>query len=362
MRAFLGHRDKPQLSGDVTYYNDNEPYVCAWLRNLIAEGYLPDGEVDDRSILAVQPSDLPDTCHFFAGIGGWPYALRLAGWPDDRPAWTASLPCQPWSAAGKSGGVEDERHLWPAFFRLVAERRPPTIFGEQVSAAIALGWLDGIFDDLEGIGYACGAVVIPACSVGAPHIRKRIFWVAESASARRAGAGQHDGRPSPLSARSEQCGEDGFAADGLELPEGDGRQQWRPESGGRGAEPRCESERMGNTDESRQQGRSKRPDEHADQLALGAASQPIGLAKPARAELQGQPSAGPRQRPWDSSQVIWCRDGKYRRIPAEPAFQPLADAGEMRGRPRVGVLRAAGNSIVAEAAAEFVRAFMEARL
>jgi DNA (cytosine-5)-methyltransferase 1 len=123
------------------YYNENDPFAAAWLRNLIAAGRLPQGEVDDRSILEVQPSDLAgfSSCHFFAGIGGWPYALRLAGWPDERPVWTGSCPCQPLSVAGKGRGHADQRHLWPAFFGLIAECRPPVVFGEQVASA--LGWV-----------------------------------------------------------------------------------------------------------------------------------------------------------------------------------------------------------------------------
>jgi DNA (cytosine-5)-methyltransferase 1 len=98
-------------------------------------------------------------------------ALRLAGWPDDRPVWTGSCPCQPFSAAGAGKAADDERHLWPAWLPLIAEWRPPVVFGEQVEAAIGWGWLDAVFADLEAEGYACGAAVLPACSVGAPHIR-----------------------------------------------------------------------------------------------------------------------------------------------------------------------------------------------
>src|SRR5690606_12736770 len=111
-----------------------DPYAADWLRNLIREGHIADGEVDTRSIVDVAPSDLVAfaQCHFFAGIGVWSHALRLAGWPDDRPIWTGSCPCQPFSAAGKRKGTEDERHLWPVFYRLIAECRPPIVLGEQV--------------------------------------------------------------------------------------------------------------------------------------------------------------------------------------------------------------------------------------
>ena len=158
------------------YYNENDPYPAQWLRNLQAAGHLPTGVVDERSIVDVQPQDCHETSHFFAGIGGWPYALHLAGWPVDRPVWTGSCPCQPFSSAGRAKGVLDERHLWPAFFRLIAERRPPVVFGEQVASKDGLEWLAGVRADLEGAGYAVGASDLCAASIGAPHIRQRLYW------------------------------------------------------------------------------------------------------------------------------------------------------------------------------------------
>jgi DNA (cytosine-5)-methyltransferase 1 len=87
----------------MNYYNEFDPKAAAWLRELIAAGQIPRGEVDDRSIVEVRPGDLAGyvQCHFFAGIGGWAYALKLAGWPESRSVWTASLPCQPFSPAGQ---------------------------------------------------------------------------------------------------------------------------------------------------------------------------------------------------------------------------------------------------------------------
>src|SRR5215831_8748987 len=166
----------------MTWFNDNEPYVAAWLRNLY-----PEAVIDERSILDVRAADLVghSRCHFFAGIGGWQYALELAGWPEDEPVWTASLPCQPFSAAGRADGVLDSRHLWPAFHRLVAECRPAVIVGEQVASTAGRHWLAGIRTDLEALGYAVGAADLCAASVGAPHIRQRLFWVANAASTRR---------------------------------------------------------------------------------------------------------------------------------------------------------------------------------
>ncbi len=167
------------------YYNEHDPYTAQWLRNLISAGHIAPGEVDDRSILEVTPDDLRgyEQCHFFAGIGGWSAALRLAGWPDDRPVWTGSCPCQPFSAAGKQRGSEDERHLWPAFFNLIRECRPASVFGEQVAGAAGLAWIDHVCADMEGAGYAAAAADLPACSVGAPHRRQRLFWAANNNTA-----------------------------------------------------------------------------------------------------------------------------------------------------------------------------------
>jgi len=162
------------------YYNDNEPFVCAWLKNLIAAKLLPAGDVDERPIEAVSADDVRGytQAHFFAGIGGWPYALQLAGW-GDRPIWTGSCPCQPFSAAGKRAKQSDERHLWPHWYRLIREQSPPTIFGEQVDDAVAAGWIDDAFSDLESSAYACAAAILPACGVSAPHERQRIYFVAD---------------------------------------------------------------------------------------------------------------------------------------------------------------------------------------
>ncbi len=162
------------------YYNEFDPAAAAWLRELIAAGLIPHGDVDERSIEDVKPGDLSGyrQCHFFAGIGGWAYALALAGWPPDRSVWTGSCPCQPFSAAGKGAGFDDQRHLWPAWFHLIRECRPAAVFGEQVASKAAEPWIDLVHADVEGVGYAFGCVPFPAAGVGAPHIRDRAYWVA----------------------------------------------------------------------------------------------------------------------------------------------------------------------------------------
>jgi DNA (cytosine-5)-methyltransferase 1 len=171
----------------AAYYNENKPYAAQWLRNLIAAGLIAPGEVDERSIEDVRPDDLKQytQCHFFAGIGVWSYALRLAGWPDDRPVWTGSCPCQPFSDAGKGLGFADERHLWPAWFHLIGECRPSNLYGEQVASKAARSWVDLVFADLENLGYACGAAVLPVASVGGPQERDRLWWMADANDQRR---------------------------------------------------------------------------------------------------------------------------------------------------------------------------------
>ncbi|MBS9427842.1 DNA cytosine methyltransferase [Photorhabdus akhurstii] len=171
----------------AAYYNEIDPFAAQWLRNLIAAGHIATGIVDERSTEDVTPNDLQGftQCHFFAGIGVWSYALRRAGWPDDKPVWTGSCPCQPFSEAGKKKGFADERHLWPAFFHLISQCRPGVIFGEQVASKNGLAWFDIVQADLETENYASAAVDLCAASVGAAHIRQRLFFCATDANGTR---------------------------------------------------------------------------------------------------------------------------------------------------------------------------------
>lgn len=175
------------------YYNEFNPKAAQRLRSLIARGLIPDGQVDARSIELVTPDDLKGftQCHFFAGIGGWPYALRLAGWPDNRPVWTASCPCQPYSAAsvghGGAQGHSDDRDLWPVFAPLARECCPDAILGEQVDKAVSWGWWDRAAMDLEGMSYAAAAAILRADAYGAAHQRKRLYWMADAGRTGRQG-------------------------------------------------------------------------------------------------------------------------------------------------------------------------------
>ena len=163
----------------AVYYNEWDPFMAQWLRKLIEAGHLPPGDVDERDIREITPDDLKGYTqhHFFAGVGGWSEALFLAGWPADRPVWTGSCPCQPFSTAGKGLGEKDERHLWPVWFQLIRKCQPSTVFGEQVASKAGREWLSGVRTDLETVGYAVGAADLCAASVGSPQIRQRLWWM-----------------------------------------------------------------------------------------------------------------------------------------------------------------------------------------
>ena len=190
----------------MNFYNEWDGFAADWLESLIEDGLIPNGVVDRRSITDIDPEELNEftQCHFFAGIGGWSRALQLAGWSPDRPVWTGSPPCQSFSTAGKGKGKDDERHLWPVFFNLIRECQPPTVFGEQVAAAIRHGWLDDLQTDFEREGYAAGAVVLPAGGIGAPHKRDRLFFTAKRVGNSSSKSSQRRARSIPRA--QEECG------------------------------------------------------------------------------------------------------------------------------------------------------------
>lgn len=297
----------------TAYYNEHEPYAAQWLRNLISQNLIAPGDVDERSIVDVKPDDLKGytQCHFFAGIGGWSYAARLAGWPDERPLWTGSCPCQPFSVAGKGEGASDERHLWPVFFSLIRARRPDVVMGEQVAAAVGKDWLDGVHSDLESINYTCGAAIVPACSVDAPHRRDRLWFVADSQRER----------------RERRQG----ASAGHELDrENAGRIEGHRRSTGLHEDDSSERRGMADANITRE---SEEREQRSGQLS-GIGSNSRGSA-------------------WIGADWLTGADGKARRI--EPSIRLLA-----HGVPaRVGKLRAYGNAIVPQVAAEVIGAYME---
>ncbi|HBC6987136.1 DNA cytosine methyltransferase [Klebsiella oxytoca] len=319
----------------VAYYNEIDPFAAQWLRNLIAAGHIAPGEVDERSIEDVTPDDLRGftQCHFFAGIGVWSHSLRLAGWPDDRPVWTGSCPCQPFSAAGKGDGFADERHLWPHFFHLISERRPQHVFGEQVASGNANTWFDLVQADLEGVGYAFGLVPFTSAGIGAPHIRERAYWVANS-------GGERLNRIDSLLQR-EECGR--VTESVLEASRDRNAGSVANTNGERSQRERenCHQERWEGSD-------------------VRQAGLRCGTGVISTLEVNGF---------WRDADWLLCRDGKWR--PVEPGTFPLVDGAAARmGRVepgvervassnRVGRLKGYGNAINAQAAAAFIRAYME---
>lgn len=317
------------------FYNEWDSYAADWLRNLCAAGHIAPGVVDSRSIRDVRPVDLDGytRVHFFAGIGGWDLALQLAGWPDDVPVWTGSCPCQPFSAAGKRGGFDDDRHLWPEFFRLIGECRPGFVMGEQVASRDGLAWLDLVHTDLEGAGYAIWAADLCAAGVGAPHIRQRLWWVGVADAEE-----QSSGRPGDSRSKSEaRCG--------------------RPIAGGRGA-----FSLLADSFGSRLEGRDARPLGHKREAAerSGATSGLGDANRDGSQSWDGAPSPAGHGHsavatgvgPWSDVDWLPCRDGKAR--PTRPGLFPLAHGVSAR----VGKLRAAGNAIVPQVGAAFIRAVM----
>lgn len=295
------------------YYNEISKQKAAWLRHLIEERLIADGVVDERSIEKVQPEDLDGfvQCHWFAGIGLWSLCLRKAGWDDDRPVWSGSCPCGPFSIAGRQEGFEDPRHLWPQWFRLIEKCRPDVIFGEQSDQALA--WLDLVQGDLEGRGYAVGSVDIPAAGFGGAHRRNRLGFVAD--------------------AHNTQWWAD-------RAPGNDGR--W-PKTG------RVESDRhLGNGGASFGAGGVL-----GDPCMAGLPDAQLGIVRRSWRGEEGRTVEQPGDPLWAGPDWLLCRDRRWR--PIEPDLSPLVDASPAR----MVRLRGYGDGIDVEAFTNLISAYME---
>jgi len=298
-------------------YNELEEYPARWLESLMASGDIPRGYVIQGDLRDIPTDSLQRVTqyHTFAGIGGWPLALRMAGYPADAPVWTGSCPCQPFSSAvrGEPKGTKDERHLWPAWLEQITECRPPIIFGEQVASPAGRAWLATVQTDLEALGYLCAGADLCAASVGAPHRRQRIFW-------------------------------------GARLADSTAHRRTRgliPSQGLKG----------------RQQGASAEAPGRGQVNGTGVAHSHCG--RPQQTILRGGQPQDIRRRtdvhtlggwgavPWHNAEWAFCRDTKIR--PIEPGALPVA-----YGVPkRVDKIKGYGNAIVPQVAAAFIQAFME---
>ena len=389
------------------YYNEIDPYAAAWLRNLIRDGHIADGVVDERSISDVKPEELFQftQCHFFAGIGVWSHALRAAGWEDDRPVWTGSCPCQPFSGAGTRKGMADERHLWPHWFHLIEECRPPTVFGEQVASKDGLGWIDLVQADMEGADYAIGAFDLCSAGFGAPHIRQRLWFVADTDNPRsqgwisgrsdtqrqdqhghvgcggttdRVGDTDHGGSQGSGETRVgegvEQSGSQlaGAVADvGVDNAIGNGRHEGRFGDHGRNVgeqpDPDGKDVGMGNAQHDGQSASSEprsndqdAPDDEKEQI-VSVQSEGASISRDDRSGDGGKGGDDTETRAyetngfWSAADWLLCRDGKWR--PVEPDTFPLAHGATAR----VGRLRAYGNAITSQVAQGLIESYMEVR-
>ena len=338
------------LTNKWAYYNEFDPKAAAWIRQLIKDGLISPGEVDERSITDVSASDIKPfiRAHFFAGIATWDYALRLAGWPDDVPVWTASLPCQPFSQAGQRKGKDDDRHLLPHFMQLLEQFRPVTIFGEQVEAAVRHDWLDDLQTNMEAEGYSLGTAILGAHSIGHAHIRNRIYWVASSVRvADTQSAGSIGGFRYVPSENEEQQAQ--------KEPRQDQAQQ---------LEHGCEHSGVADTlsDSSTEQVRGV--DEETDGEALSHGEEISKSWLLGRASEYVHPMSG--------CLLLPCKDGKYR--PVEPSIKSVVDAtpkGVVHCSDKIEPnasseaystrIKGYGNAIVAPVAQMFISAFMKSK-
>ncbi len=338
------------------YYNEHDAKKAASLKALMDDGFISVGDIDTRPVQDVQPDDLKhyDRCHFFAGIGLWDHALNLARWPESLRVWTGSCPCQPFSTAGRQKGKSDDRHLWPFRFSLIQERQPPVIFGEQVASAITHGWLDDVYQGLEAENYAIGSAILPACSVGAPHKRDRLWFVAHTAhSDDRRNAGEFQGADEfQTQKRPEERSAEFSGASAVGNAEHNGLHSGAVKSGN------------GKIDDGRTEKQNSAVKPSGTSAAGSLSRQPVvqpqreGLERYAwdekRNDQQRRVEENADGSAWSTGIWIQCPDEKQRLV--EPSIHLLAD-----GHPeRVGLLHSAGDAIVPQLAAEFIECSMAA--
>lgn len=290
----------------------------------------------------------PEAEHIFCDIEPFSQAVLRKHWPDAKiygdirtlhgnengaiDLLTGGFPCQPFSSAGKRKGTEDDRHLWPEMLRVIREATPRWIIGENVSGLLT--WdggmvLDSVLSDLEGSGYDAWPLVIPAAAVDAPHRRDRVWIIAHSTRRRLEGR--------DVSIRLRRSLETATDTNGIREDVSDtqliGRQARELKASGRPA-----SERRTTPDQPRRRGSALA---HSDSIDVEGsdAEATQGRQGPRRsARLRGGTGGGPAK---------W---------PAEPSVGRVA-----HGVPsRVDRIKALGNAIVPQVAAQIMRAIKEA--
>lgn len=311
----------------------------------------------------------------FAGIGGLDLGLERAGWecigqveidqfatavlakhwPDVRrwsdvreitasdvvgsvgrpDAIVGGFPCQPWSVAGKQRGADDPRHLWPEYYRLVCDLRPRWVVGENVPGLLSTG-ADAVLADLEAAGYTCWPVVLGADDVGAPHRRKRVFFVAQLADASSGKSGQS----------SKWKRREGISRGGRDS-RGDSPTQYVVADADAGLR-----DRTGNT-------------LCAGRLAVDNSGADVADAASPRLERRGDTRQSQIAQPWTDS--VWpARPGERQHQWEEPRAveSEVGSAADGVSRRLVGwrrgALKGLGNAVVPQVAEVIGRAIMEA--
>jgi len=301
--------------------------------------------------------------------------------------------------------MADERHLWPHWFHLIEECRPSTVFGEQVASKDGLGWIDLVQADMEGADYALGAFDLCSASFGAPHIRQRLWFVADTDNPRSQGwiprgsdtqrqdQHGHVGRDSATNRMGntnhsgsqgssqtgigegvEQSGSQfaGARTDvGVDNTISDGRQEGRFGDHGRNdgeqPDPDVEDVGMGNAQHDGQSTSSEQggndqdaPDDEKEQI-VSVQSEGASISRDDRSGDGGEGGGDTEARAnetngaWADADWLLCRDGKWR--PVRPESFPLAHGATAR----VGRLRAYGNAITAQVAQGLIESYMEVR-
>jgi DNA (cytosine-5)-methyltransferase 1 len=222
----------------------------------------------------------------------------------------------------------DERHLWPDFYRLIAECRPATLFGEQVASNDGLEWLDGISLDLEELDYAFAAADLPAACVGSPQERQRLWWVADAEYGR---SSKQEPRAKSWASRRGSVGR----LDDANLPSEHGRTPSRKQSVRHKRNGRDAAVGDATGEGQQEQWREYRPRGEGSSGLVGLAMQ-VGVPE------------------WNGPTIaVKCSDGS-RRISAQPGAFPLAHGLSAR----MGRLRGYGNAIVPQVAAKFIEAYL----